>query len=70
MARMFRRTAPQTTIGSLDVLLSPKKIARLERRYGAGVFRRKSLPVLLGVCVATAENGLRYGSSNPIENCT
>ena len=45
---MFRRTDPQITLGSLDVLLSPKKIARLESRHWAGSFRRNALPVLLG----------------------
>ncbi len=44
---MFRRTDPQKTIGSLDVLLSPKKLARLEQRHWAGAFRRKALPLLL-----------------------
>ena len=44
---MFRRTDPQGTLGSLDVLLSPEKIARLERSHWAGGFRRKALPVLL-----------------------
>ncbi len=44
---MFRRTDSQQTLGALDVLLSPKKIAHLETRHWAGVFRRKTLPVLL-----------------------
>ncbi len=44
---MFRRTDPQATLGSLDVLLSPEKIARLEKKHWAGGFRRKALPVLL-----------------------
>jgi len=48
MARMFRRTDPQQTLASLEVLLSPRKIARLEARHWAGAFRRKALPVLLG----------------------
>ena len=44
---MFRRTDSQATFGSLNVLLSPKKIARLEKNHWAGDFRRKALPVLL-----------------------
>jgi len=44
---MFRRTDSQATFGSLDVLLSPEKIARLEKKHWAGGFRRKALPVLL-----------------------
>ena len=44
---MFRRTDPQATFGSLDVLLSPQKIARLEKNHWAGAFRRNALPVLL-----------------------
>ena len=44
---MFRRTDPQGTLGSLNVLLSPEKIARLEKNHWAGGFRRKALPVLL-----------------------
>ena len=39
MARMFRRTAPQTTLSALDMLPSPKKIARLERRHWSGFLR-------------------------------
>jgi len=35
------------TLGSLDALLSPKKIAHLETRHWAGVFRSKALQVLL-----------------------
>ena len=44
---MFRRTDPQGTFGSLSVLLSPEKIARLEKNHWAGSFRGKALPVLL-----------------------
>ncbi|MFH1418524.1 MAG: transposase, partial [Planctomycetota bacterium] len=44
---MFRRTDPQATLGSLNVLLSPQKIARLEKNHWAGGFRHKALPVLL-----------------------
>ena len=44
---MFRRTDPQATFGSLNVLLSPEKIARLEKNHWAGSFRGKALPVLL-----------------------
>ena len=44
---MFRRTDPQGTFDSLNVLLSPQKIARLEKKHWAGGFRRKALPVLL-----------------------
>ncbi len=44
---MFRRTDPQATFASLNVLLSPKKIARLEKSHWAGGFRNKALPVLL-----------------------
>ncbi len=44
---MFRRTDSQATFDSLNVLLSPKKIARLEKNHWAGGFRRKALPVLL-----------------------
>lgn len=44
---MFRRTDPQTTFGSLSVLLSPEKIARLEKKHWAGGFRHRALPVLL-----------------------
>jgi hypothetical protein len=44
---MFQRTDPQTTFNSLSVLLSPQKIARLEKNHWAGGFRRKALPVLL-----------------------
>ena len=44
---MFRRTDSQATFDSLNVLLSPKKIARLENNHWAGGFRRKALPVLL-----------------------
>ena len=36
---MFRRTDPQTTLGALDVLPSPKRIARLERRHRSGFLR-------------------------------
>mgnify|MGYP000523634014 FL=1 len=43
---MFRRTDSQATFDSLNVLLSPKKIARLEKNHWAGGFRRKALPVL------------------------
>jgi len=44
---MFRCTDSQSTLGSLNVLLSPEKIARLEKNHWAGGFRRKALPVLL-----------------------
>lgn len=44
---MFRRTDPQATFGSLTVLLTPEKIARLEKNHWAGSFRGKALPVLL-----------------------
>jgi hypothetical protein len=44
---MFRRSDSQTTFGSLSILLSPAKIARLEKTHWAGGFRRKALPVLL-----------------------
>ena len=44
---MFRRTDTQATFGSLNVLLSPEKIARLEKKHWAGGFRHKALPVLL-----------------------
>ncbi len=44
---MFRRTDSQATFGSLNVLLSPEKIAKLEKKHWAGGFRRKALPVLL-----------------------
>jgi len=44
---MFRRTDPQATFASLSVLLSPEKIARLEKNHWAGSFRRKALPLLL-----------------------
>ena len=44
---MFRRTDSQATLGSLNVLLSPEKIARLEKNHWAGGFRHKALPVLL-----------------------
>jgi len=44
---MFRRTDPQATFGSLNVLLTPEKIARLEKNHWAGSFRRKAFPVLL-----------------------
>ena len=44
---MFRRTDPQSTFGSLSVLLSPEKIARIEKNHWAGGFRGKALPVLL-----------------------
>ncbi len=43
---MFRRSNPQGTFGSLDVLLSPRKRAFLEAKHGSGAFRRKALPVL------------------------
>ena len=45
---MFRRSNPQGTFGSLDVLLSPQKRAFLEAKHWSGAFRRKALPVLLG----------------------
>ncbi len=38
----------------MNVLLSPEKIARLEKNHWAGDFRRKALPVLL-----TNENTFR-----------
>ena len=44
---MFRPTDSQATFGSLKVLLSPKKIARLEEKHWAGGFRHNALPVLL-----------------------
>jgi len=44
---MFRRTDPQATFGSLNVLLSPEKIAKLEKNHWAGSFRHQALPVLL-----------------------
>jgi len=44
---MFRRSDSQSTFGSLDVLLSPKKRAYLEAKHWSGAFRRKALPVLL-----------------------
>jgi len=44
---MFRCTDSQSTFGSLNVLLSPEKIARLEKNHWAGGFRRKALAVLL-----------------------
>ncbi len=44
---MFRRTDPQATFNSLSVLLSPEKIARLEKKHWAGRFRGKALLVLL-----------------------
>lgn len=44
---MFRHTDSQATFGSLNVLLSPAKIARLEKKHWAGGFRRQALPVLL-----------------------
>jgi hypothetical protein len=44
---MFRRTDNQATFGSLSVLLSPEKVARLENKHWAGGFRRKALPVLV-----------------------
>jgi len=44
---MFRPTDPQNTFGSLSVLLTPEKIARLEKNHWAGSFRGKALPVLL-----------------------
>ncbi len=44
---MFRRSDSQATFGSLNVLLSPEKIAKLEKKHWAGGFRRKALPVLL-----------------------
>ncbi len=44
---MFRPTDPQATFGSLSVLLSPRKIAKLEKNHWAGSFRGKALPVLL-----------------------
>jgi hypothetical protein len=44
---MFRRTDSQATFGSLSVLLSPEKIAKLEKKHWAGGFRHKALPVLL-----------------------
>jgi hypothetical protein len=44
---MFRSTDPQATFGSLNVLLSPEKIARLEKNHWAGGFRHKALPVLI-----------------------
>ena len=44
---MFRSTDPQSTFGSVNVLLSPEKIARLEKNHWAGGFRHKALPILL-----------------------
>ncbi|GAG22780.1 unnamed protein product, partial [marine sediment metagenome] len=44
---MFRSTDPQSTFGSVNVLLSPEKIARLEKNHWAGGFRHKALAVLL-----------------------
>jgi hypothetical protein len=44
---MFRSTDPQSTFGSVNVLLSPEKISRLEKNHWAGGFRHKGLPVLL-----------------------
>ena len=44
---MFRRSDSQSTFGSLDVRLSPKKRAYLEAKHWSGAFRRKALPVLL-----------------------
>jgi hypothetical protein len=44
---MFRPTDRQSTFGSLSVLLSPQKIARLRNGHWAGAFREKALPVLL-----------------------
>ncbi len=44
---MFRKTDSQGSLGSLDVLLSPKKIEYLENKHWAGPFRDKALPVLL-----------------------
>ena len=44
---MFRRSNSQSTFGSLEVLLSPKKRAYLEAKHWSGAFRRKALPVLL-----------------------
>jgi hypothetical protein len=44
---MFRPTDRQSTFGALSVLLSPRKIARLENGHWAGAFRAKALPVLL-----------------------
>jgi len=44
---MFRPTDRQSTFGSLSVLLSPQKIARLHNGHWAGAFREKALPVLL-----------------------
>jgi hypothetical protein len=44
---MFRSTDPQSTFGSLNVLLSPEKIARLEKNHWAGGFRHQALPVLI-----------------------
>ena len=43
---MFRRSNPQGTFGSLDVLRSPRKRAFPEAKHGSGAFRRKALPVL------------------------
>jgi hypothetical protein len=44
---MFRPTDRQGTFGTLDVLLSPRKIARLQNGHWASAFREKALPVLL-----------------------
>lgn len=44
---MFRTTDRQKTLGSLELLLSPRKIDRLERKHWAGRFRRKALPILI-----------------------
>ena len=44
---MFRKTDSQGSLGSLDVLLSPKKIEYLENKHWAGPFRDKALPVML-----------------------
>jgi len=41
---MFRRTDPQGTFGSLNVLLCPERIARLQKKHRAGAFRKKALP--------------------------
>ena len=44
---MFLKTDSQGSLGSLDVLLSPKKIEYLQNKHWAGPFRDKALPVLL-----------------------
>ena len=44
---MSRRTDPQATLGSLSVLLSPERIAQLEKNHWAGAFRHKALSVPL-----------------------